>query len=174
MKRTTLFFIIAGVVVLFYIAIVVLFLSPFSPQSTSPSPIPTITTNPSSTEDVRKITPTDTEQKLLQTIENRTELSEKDAIKRAALVAKLQGDSGVLVTTDSFVVSYLKTPDVFQVEILSTDVDAARLASLSWFLDQGLSQEAICTLPVAYFPSAPVLSSLKQQNKKFSVVAPGC
>ncbi len=177
MSRVTLFYIGAGILILFYISIMVLF---FISRPTSPiqSVTPTITSvqenrqntqQPSDQSTVRE----SSADKLLNKITDRPSLTEQDAIKRAALVARLQGESGVLQSTDSYTISYLKTPDVFQVEI-KEDENTARDASFNWFIDQGISVSAICSLPISYFPSYDLLTQLKAQGKTFSALPKGC
>lgn len=111
--------------------------------------------------------------KLLDKIEKRPSLEEKDVKIRAELISLL-GGSGVLYSTQDFQIYYIKTPDVFQVKILNSDVDSAKLAAIKWFESRGFSTEGICNLPIMFYLDFSIISKLPELKDTFNPLPEGC
>lgn len=60
-----------------------------------------------------------------------------------------------------FHIGWVGGPDVFMVEVKSTDFDAAKAAAEKWFVDQGLQLEDLCRgIAVTFFISPSVRGSV--------------
>lgn len=112
--------------------------------------------------------------KLVEKIKKRIPLSSQGAATKQKLLTQLGGVSGVLFTSSSVSIQYIKSPDLFQVEILSINIDSAKNESTSWFVAEGFSKEDVCNLPVSFFLNWDVANSLRNQNIVFNPLPEGC
>ena len=194
MKR--LFFIL---IILIFITILVtlsLFLSIKQKKTTIPGPIPAIspTQNPQQAPypkitdtPAASLTPTPTnitnppvqyspsgEQKLIDKVKNRTPLSESDSAAKQKILSTTQGKSGIVYTSPDFTIEYVKSPDIFQVEIKNENIALIKEEAVSWFKTRGLSQEGICNLPVMFYLNWDTANKLRGTNTEFNPLPDGC
>lgn len=142
--------------------------TPYPKPTNILTPTPTNTTNPPTeyfSED---------EQKLIQKVKNRTPLSVSDGEAKAIILSSIGNKSGVVYKSQNFTIEYIKSPDVFQVTILNTNVSLAKQEAVSWFKSQGLSQEGICSLPVMFILDWNMANKLRGTNTQFSPLPDGC
>jgi len=116
------------------------------------------------------------ENKLMDYVKNRRSLGSEDHLAKANILASLPNGerSGVLTQTKNIQIDYTHSADIFQVEILTTDIQAAKNEANLWFRARGLSQKAICTLPVEFYMSFDVANTLRQTNIIFNPLGNGC
>lgn len=114
--------------------------------------------------------------KLLAAIKAKKPLSAEDGLAKANILAARPADkqSGVLYTSNQIIIEYVQAPDLFMVEILTTDINAAKSAANLWFRSRGLSQQALCSMPVSFYLNYEVANQLRGKNINFSPLANGC
>ncbi len=119
---------------------------------------------------------TDPQKKLLDYIQNRKQLSKTDSEAKATILSMLPNgsQSGIVYKDTAFMVEYIKSADMFQVEILTRAVDGTKLEALSWFKEQGVSEVGICSLPVSFYLNYQIANELKNQNIPFNPLPPNC
>ena len=73
-------------------------------------------------------------------------------IKKVIIASKISEQNGTLIVykTSSYIVTYVPTPDIFFVNILKIPFDTNKNQAEKWFLNFGLKQEELCTLPVRF------------------------
>lgn len=173
-----------GVILVIIISLIAIMTSNFSrtTEKGSPEQIPT-TVKPS----ITKILPTantrppllyddKAQDKLLELIKNRRIQSNADTLAKNKVLTLLpQGkQSGILRETRAVRIDYTKSADLFQVEILTTDIKAAKDEANIWFREQGLSQEAICTLPISFYMNYEVANQIRNTDILFNPLGNGC
>lgn len=111
------------------------------------------TTSPTLTPTVEKFSylPKETE-RMLEYVKKELPLSQSDTLIRRRLIAQVNNESGVLYETQDFLIEYVKTPDVFMVGVKTEDIESARKDATDWFLQQGISDQGVCRLPVVFYP----------------------
>jgi hypothetical protein len=114
--------------------------------------------------------------RLLQKIVNRKPLVQSDTDAKAKILTLLPAGqkSGIIHQTNTITIDYTKSPDLFQVEIFTTNINSAKTEANNWFLSQGMSQQGICDLPVDFYLSWDVVQQLYGKYVSFSPMAPGC
>lgn len=134
----------------------------------TPTPIPTQVTNP--------IVPfaSGAADKLLQKVQNPEVLSEADLAIRIKLTDSLGNNSGILNQTEIYRAEYVKSPDKFMVEILTTNIDLAKQEAINWFKGQGLSGDGICKLPIIFYLNYEVKNQLSGGGTTFNPLPEGC
>lgn len=148
----------------------------------SPTPIPAAAQNqslpitntpiPSSPPEVTE----DPAARLLDKIQQRQPLSEPDITAKNKILATLpEGQtSGTVYESPDIRITYLQEDDLFQIEILTEDIEKAKQESNAWFLTKGFSQKGICNYPIQYFLNFDVKMQLQQKNIQFNPLPPGC
>lgn len=101
-------------------------------------------------------------------------LDQSDAQIRSLFISRLEGQSGFLQQTPAYNIKYIKTRNIFMVEILSADAGQAKTQALDWFKSQGLSTRGICNLPVSIYLSREAKNQLESQNQTFNPIPEGC
>ncbi len=141
-------------------------------QSSTPLPTPTITRS----DVIVTPVPENKQDSFLEYVKNRRTLSESDASTKKQILALLppEEDSGVLYQTPTISIEYVHEPDLFQVEILTEDIPAAKNEATTWFKAKGMSQEGICLLPVQFYLNYDVANELKKTNITFNPLSDGC
>lgn len=175
-KQNTLLAAFALVLVLVVIVIItVIFSSNNAPQEDTQSPTPTTVVVETNTKPPISYNQT-RQDELIDKIENRIELSASDVQATEAIISTLpQGQtSGTIHETGTFRIDYLASPNVFQVEIFVIEIMTAKNEATNWFLDQGLSYEAICNYPVHFYLNYDVAQGLNGQGIVFSPLAQEC
>lgn len=94
---------------------------------------------------------TDDFERLIISVENRREIPTEDAKIREELVAKAQGQTADIYASPAFKIRYVSDANLFQVEILTDDIDYARTEAFKWFSKQGLNTAWLCDLPTIFF-----------------------
>ncbi len=105
---------------------------------------------------------------------SKKELSVSDSLVRSKLIAQLGEKSGILNTTPDFTIEYVSAPNQFMVEIKNSSADLAKITTEQWFLNQGLSQQGICNLPVTFYLNNQVSLYYQQHNLQFNPIPNGC
>jgi len=115
-------------------------------------------------------------QKLLDYIDNRRALSSSDTFAKANILSLLPSgqQSGIVYQSSNIIIEYISSADVFQTEILTTDIQAAKNEANAWFREHGVSQKGICTLPVEFYMNHDVANTMRQENLTFSPLPNGC
>lgn len=116
------------------------------------------------------------DEKLLDLIKNRRQITNADALAKSKILTLLPNDSvsGVLHETRNIRIDYIQSADLFQVEILTRDVSTAKSEANVWFREQGLSQNAICTLPVSFYVNNDIANQLRNTDVVVSSLGNGC
>jgi hypothetical protein len=106
------------------------------------------------------------DEKLLDLIRNRRAISNADLLAKSKILTLLpQGKvSGVIHETRNIRIDYTQSADLFQVEIITTDITEAKDEANTWFKEQGFSQEGICSLPVGYYVSYVVADQIRDSG----------
>jgi hypothetical protein len=124
---------------------------------------------------VMTVTPAaiDPQKKLLDLVQNRRPLSQADQNAKAKILSNFpQGqDSGVVYKTSTISVEYVHSPDLFQVDILTNNISAAKAEAVAWFQKQGMSQQGICSLPLTFYLDFQINN---QQKGSFNPLPEGC
>src|SRR3990167_8804350 len=87
---------------------------------------------------------TEKNDQLLNNVINRQTLTSSDVETKQKLINKLNGKSGILQKTIDYQLEYILSPDLFQVEILNTDVNFAKKQATTWLIQQGFSLNGLC------------------------------
>jgi hypothetical protein len=148
----------------------------FTPPTRVPTK-PTPTLEPSS-EETQTTPPVLYDQKasdlLLERVENRLTLSNDDIIAKAKILAPINGESGYVYQTERIYIEYVKSADLFLVEIRTSNIDQAKAEAVLWFQTQGVSQEGICNYPVEFYLNYNVAEYLRGSNVVFNPLANAC
>ncbi len=114
--------------------------------------------------------------KIVAYVKDRQPLSDTDRLAKAKMLALLPEAqmSGVIHETQNIRIDYTKSADVFQVEILTTDVPAAKNEANIWLRTRGLSQEAICKLPIGFYLNYDIANELRGTGYVFNPQGNGC
>ena len=134
-----------------------------TPSTQTPSPIET--RNPY---DQKK-----TDQ-LINIVQTRPTLVPNDAIIRQRLIVSLPKNTTVLRKTNNYTISYLSSPNVFQVEVNNLDIATVKAEVVTWFKAQGFSNEGICKLPVQFYLGISILQQAKESRLKVNPLPEGC
>ncbi|MDO8551109.1 MAG: hypothetical protein Q7S03_00290 [bacterium] len=148
------------------------FLLPRS-SNVNPAPMPTIPpvnprTNPPITYNSAQT------EKMLEIWKARPTLTPQDSLIRAKLINSLGGKSGVLSETAKYRLEYVKAPNDFEAEILTVDIETARLEALTWLKNKGLTADGICKLPLSFYLSRSVTQQLAGKNIDFNPLPGNC
>lgn len=135
-----------------------------SPTQTAQNGNPPVVYNESSTD------------KLLAIIKKKDPLAATDRVAKANILTLLPSgkQSGIVYANDKVSIEYVQAPDLFMVEILTTDIPAAKSAANIWFRSHGISQQAICKMPVEFYINYDVASQLRGKSVNFSPLGNGC
>jgi hypothetical protein len=99
-------------------------------------------------------------------------LSDADHAAKEAIIANAKADT--IYTSANVQVSYDRDLDIFQGEILSTNIQRAKDETKQWFLSHGVSEQGVCTIPVTFTLSSDVEMRLPTGATDFDPLAPGC
>lgn len=117
---------------------------------------------------------TQASQKAWGLVKKKPQLSAEDALAKKKLIDENPGTKDVIHQTNDAIIKYTPPFDMFHVLITTTDIEKAKNETVSWFKSYGLSQEAICTLPIIFDVDVFTAQSLKDKNINFSPLPPGC
>lgn len=155
-------------IVILIIIVVLLMIGQIVSERKQPVPSPTPFKTPTTAYDPNQLS------KDYQRITQRKGLSSEDTKIKEKLLTLLGGKSGIVTKTDSYIIEYAKSPDIFMVEITNTDAQLARESATSWLKQQGLSAEGICNLPVKFYLSYEVNKFFQQHSQVFNPIPEGC
>ncbi len=118
----------------------------------------------------------DPHSKLLDLIQNRRQLSDADSTAKKNLLLQLPNgeSSGNIYLSSTIRVEYVRGPDLFQVEILTTNVALAKVEAAAWFQQNGISQEGICNLPVSFYLNWDIAQKLRNSDTVFNPLPNDC
>jgi len=106
---------------------------------------------------------------LLETVRTRpTPSLDTDIAIREQLIASLEGESDILYASPLVRIEYISTPNDFEAEILTDEIDSAKDEAIAWFHSQGLSEEGICKLPLFFYLSSRTKSGIQNSNYTFN------
>ncbi|MGI8420164.1 MAG: hypothetical protein ACR2LN_06015 [Candidatus Levyibacteriota bacterium] len=113
--------------------------------------------------------------RLVDLIQHRRPLSPSDMAVKKKIVALLPSadHSGDLYHSQDITIDYTESVDLFQVEILTTDVGSAEQEAVNYFTQHGMSQQGICKLPVSFYLNFDIKKVIPT-NAPFSPLAAGC
>ena len=144
------------------------------PQSSMPtSNLPPLSSSISNNNEKSIYTSQDLE-KDFQRIENKKPLDSSDAAIKNQLISSLGDKSNYLIQTPNYKIEYVKGPNLFMIELLSSDLEAAKKESLQWFYSKGLSPKGVCDLPVLIYVNYNIASSLAQKDIIFNPIPEDC
>lgn len=101
-------------------------------------------------------------------------LSSSDELKRTLIISEIGSESGTLYSSPNVLLGYLSSPDYFQAEINTANIDSAKKEVVDWFLSKGISQAGICNLPIMFLLNQEATSEFIDSGRKFNPLAPGC
>lgn len=169
-------FIIAAFCFIIFMVVVFVSLSLFrrppggTPQVTLPTSIP-LPTRP-------YVTPvlqynTQKADQLVESSQNRQVLSPNGIAAKERLIAEA-GGSATIYTSPTLTIDYLEAPDLFQAEIRTENIAAAKQEGVDWMISQGFTASDLCRLPFSYYLSPPIRSSLEGRTIVFNPLPEGC
>lgn len=112
--------------------------------------------------------------KLYDELTSERDLTAEDESKRALIISEIGNKSGTLYSSSNVLLGYLLSPDYFQAEITTTDVESAKKEAVDWFLSKGVSESGICSLPIMFMLDEKTSSYFIDQKLNFNPLAPGC
>lgn len=112
--------------------------------------------------------------RLLEIITSRPLLSDNDSSIRKDVLASLGNKSGLLYESSLVRIEYIKTPDIFEGEILTINIESAKSQGVQWFLSKGMSKEGVCNLPLSFYLNYNVTQQLRGKNFEFNTLPEGC
>ncbi|HSX08822.1 MAG TPA: hypothetical protein VLF93_01590 [Candidatus Saccharimonadales bacterium] len=112
----------------------------------------------------------------LQKEEQRTPLSSSDSQAKARILQLLPAGQnyGTVYSSQNITIEYIQALDIFEVEIFTINVANAKIEAENWFMQQGMSQAGICTLPVGFYPDSATASILIESDYVFNELPDGC
>lgn len=113
-------------------------------------------------------------EKLMDKIDNKVPLSKADQQVKQKILSSIGGQSAVLKNTDDYHIEYIKSLDIFMVEIDTTEIETAKKQASEWFISQGFSIYALCDLPVNFYLSWNAKQQLQSSKTTFNPLADGC
>lgn len=111
---------------------------------------------------------------LVDKIAGKKTLSSQDLDVKNKILKKFNNESTVIYKESGFMIIYLATPDIFQVEISTINYQLVKTKATEWFKTQGFSLDGICNLPVMFYLSAEVKNQLKDKDINFNPLPEGC
>jgi hypothetical protein len=149
-------------------------LSVLKPESPAPTDKQESTVKSSPTEMV-EVPEDDPQKKLLDYVQNRKPLSTDDEQVKFEILSTLGGSqSTILYQTPNVKVNYIRSADMFQAEILTTNIAIAKMEAGSWFENMGLSKEGICNLPLSFYLNYEIKMQLGEDAASFNPLPNGC
>lgn len=174
--RTILFFFLAGTVVILILVIFAWLL--FFQQKPASRPIPAIPTQipqninvtprPRVNYDLKK------GGELVEASKDRQSLSETGNAAKVRLKNSLRTTSGEVYSSPQVSILYVASPDLFQAEILSEDVQAAKQEAANWMVAQGFTRDDLCKLPFSFYLGTEASKNYVESGTVFNPLPEGC
>lgn len=154
----------------------IIFLRSLSPESSQPTDQLTNPTRiPQSSQEQGVTYNKEASDELLRIVRERPSSPvTSDSAVRENLISSLGNASGTLFVSEQITIEYVLTPNTFQIEIKTINVDAAKEEAISWFISQGISEQGICYLPVAFYLNFDVSQSLESTDYTFNPLPEFC
>jgi hypothetical protein len=116
------------------------------------------------------------QERFLHKVQNRVPLSSSDNAAKDRILSMLPSgkQSGQLFRSPSISIEYVSSANLFQVEIFTTTIDAAKNEAVNWFKLQGLSQDGICNYPINFYLNFDIKNQLGEDANTFNPLPPGC
>lgn len=147
-------------------------------QTLLPTAVPTLFQQPQQGEQDQTNPPIEYNPEGVRTLrdrlENKRPLSQSDRTIRQSMILALPQSSGTIHQTSTYKIQYIRAPDLFMIEIRSTDIEQAKTDAVTWFYDQGISKFGVCDLPVVFYLNGATAQSLREQNVIFNPSPEGC
>lgn len=114
--------------------------------------------------------------RLIDYIQNRKPLSQSDTTIRANILAETgtTEQSGEIYSSPNIFIEYVRSADIFQVEIKSTEIDMAKTEALVWFQNKGMSKEGLCAMPISFYLNYDIKTQIGEAADSFDPLPPGC
>lgn len=107
-------------------------------------------------------------------INNKKTLSERDSSVREQLVSKADDKSGIITENTQFKLEYISSPNLFMVEVRSSDPEFGKDAAEIYLKNQGLSEQGLCNLPIIFYLSQSVQNDLLSKGETFNPIPEEC
>lgn len=177
-KKTFLIIASFGIIIIVLI-LITSFSTPAPPTLINPSPSPSLSLN--NLPDISKspdnpstvYSPEDIE-KDFQRLESQKPLTSADSQLRAQLISSLQNESGYLEENSSYKIEYVKSPDLFVVEILSENTTQSMNDAIRWFTSKGLSSAGVCDFRLMFYLNYDIAKTLVQKGQTFNPIPENC
>lgn len=88
-----------------------------------------------------------------------------DKALRNQLISELDGNSGIINSTNSYRLEYVKAPNDFEAEIITTQISKAKEDVISFLRQKGFSDEGICKLPLMFYLNFEIAKSVPDDEK---------
>jgi hypothetical protein len=102
---------------------------------------------------------------------SRTPLSPSDLSAKTSIINR--SSNGLINQTEQYRIEYISAFDDIEVEILTTDIDNAKLQAEAYLKNSGLSQNGLCNLPVLFTLEYSIREKLSP-GTVFNPLAAGC
>lgn len=113
-------------------------------------------------------------EELIDAVQNRKTLSPGGVAAKQKLIASLNNASGNLYSSPNIFIAYIKSPDVFQVEINTTNIAQAKQEAKTYMTTQGFTTDDLCKLPLSFFLNFKISQELQNTNTVFNPLLEGC
>ncbi len=166
--------ILIACIVFFILFIGIIIFSIFTPKKVAPTTTQQNDLGPNPTTSFSRPTPQmsynkEATDELLEIVRTRpTPSLNSDITVREQLIASLEGESDVLYASPLVRIEYVSTPNDFEAEILTDEIDSAKDEAITWLHSQGLSDEGICKLPLFFYLSSRAKSNVQNSNYAFN------
>lgn len=184
-QRQYYFVIFLGILLVIIVMMIVII--SFQQGNQPPSTVQTITPSPKETQPLTQPTSIpfskppvtynrEASIKILAKEEQRIDLSPSDAQAKEHILQLLPSgqDYGTVYSSNTIIIDYTQSLDLFKVEILTVDVASAKTEAENWFKNQGMSQEGICNLPLSFYLNWDTANILKNTKFVFNPLPDGC
>lgn len=113
-------------------------------------------------------------EELVDAADNRESLSQNGTAAKQKLIALVNNVSGTVYVSQAISIDYIKTPDLFQVQINTGDVAQAKQEAVNYMITQGFSKDDLCKLPLSFYLSPQVSQQLQETQDTFNPRPDGC
>jgi hypothetical protein len=107
---------------------------------------------------------------------NTDSLSQQDSLAREKLLLKiLHGNySGVVYESKRVRVEYIQSVNRFNAEILTPNTSQTKQEVSTWFQNNGISQQGLCSLPLIFHLGMDIENQMGESAKTFNPLPDGC
>lgn len=115
--------------------------------------------------------------RLIERVKHRETLTDSDISARDTILAPLKATgkkSGIVYESDTIFIEYISSADLFQIEIMSKNIEEAKAEAVTWFTAKGFSQDGICKYPVSFYLNYETKLQIGKAADSFNPLPPGC